>query len=80
MCGNTLGGPWYIENLFPELDSPSEFYYDAPNQQLYLFWNATGAPPANVQFVATHLETLISVVGTQDAPAGIHRVVQLSCM
>lgn len=67
--GATTGGEWFVENIFEELDFPAEFFYDAPNQKLYYFNNATGAPPSdNQSFVATNLKVLFNVTGSQQSP------------
>ena len=36
-----------MENVFEELDSPGEFFYDARAHKLYLYHNGTGAPPSD---------------------------------
>ena len=62
--------PFYIVNVFEELDIPNEFYFDAASKKLYIFWNETDAsPPASVKFVVPTLRRLITVVGTQGKPA-----------
>eukprot|EP00658_Telonema_sp_P-2_P085306 TRINITY_DN9700_c0_g1_i1.p1 TRINITY_DN9700_c0_g1~~TRINITY_DN9700_c0_g1_i1.p1 ORF type:complete len:811 (+),score=166.33 TRINITY_DN9700_c0_g1_i1:197-2629(+) len=62
--------PFFIENVFEELDAPSEWYFDESARKLYLFWNATAGtpPPAGMQFVVPTLHRLISIVGTSDTP------------
>jgi len=50
------------------LDTPNEYYFDDDNSLLYYFYNGTTPPPTEFQLVATHLKTLISVVGTQHEP------------
>lgn len=68
--GNNVGAEWYIQNVMEELDSPLEFFYNKTTQQLYYFHNATvgTAPPASAQFVATNLEVLVNLTGSQGAP------------
>lgn len=47
----------FVDNIFEELDWPTEFYYDVQNQKLYYNNNATGAPPSDsTSFVATNLK------------------------
>ena len=60
------GAEWYIENVFELLDAPNEYYFSPEAQQLYLYYNGTGKPTGDL--VATHLQTLISIEGTVDAP------------
>lgn len=57
---------YYIENVFDVLDSPNEYYYSPEQKRLYVYYNGTGQPKG--QFVATHLQTLISFEGTQQNP------------
>jgi hypothetical protein len=77
--GNNKGGDWFIENVMEELDSPGEYFYDEGTSQLYLFHNATGGegeaaaggvspPPADTTFIATQINTLVNMTGTQGAP------------
>ena len=42
--GENTGGDFFVENIFEELDYPSEFYHDYVNGKLYLYHNGTGAP------------------------------------
>ena len=64
-----LAGKWMIENVFEALDIENEWFYDKSEQKLYLIPNGTAAaPPADVQYVAVQLETLISINGTKAAP------------
>ena len=60
-----------IENVLDELDSPGEWFYDAAAQRLYLWANATGAPPTDGSLVAVidgRDSLLINVTGTQADP------------
>ena len=66
--GNNKGGDWFIENLIEELDAPGEFYYDQKSHKLYLFYNGTGAPPEDTDFVVPQLRTLVNMTGTQWDP------------
>ena len=60
--GSSTAQEWYVENVFEELDSPNEWYYDANERLLYWFYNGTGAPaPKSVE--ATRLIDIITVVG-----------------
>ena len=44
--GEDSGEDTYIENVFEELDAPSEFFFNESTKMLYLFWNASaGVPP-----------------------------------
>eukprot|EP00755_Sulcionema_specki_P006716 Sspe_Gene.36222::Locus_17526_Transcript_1_1_Confidence_1.000_Length_2168::g.36222::m.36222 len=71
--GHNEGSDWFIENVIEELDSPNEYFFDRETGQLYYYYNGTGAPPADLQFEATKLKTLVSVVGTQKEPVRGHR-------
>ena len=75
--GSDDGGDFYIENVREELDSPSEFFFDAKAHKLYYYHNASsGTPiPSTFRFEATRLKTIVSHIGTQDKPvAGIKHV------
>ncbi len=58
-----------MENVFEELDYPGEFFYNRSTQQLFLFYNGTGAPPATASVVATNLQVLVNISGSQWNPA-----------
>eukprot|EP00041_Stephanoeca_diplocostata_P027514 m.757752 g.757752 ORF g.757752 m.757752 type:complete len:945 (+) comp23189_c0_seq1:37-2871(+) len=62
--------PFFIENVFEELDIGTEFFYNTSERVLYVFYNATSGdkPPAALQFVATRLRRLVEVVGSKAAP------------
>lgn len=64
--GNDRGDNFYIENVMEELDSASEWYFDAPNKMLYFFYNASSGthPPADTTYVVPVLKTLLSVQAT----------------
>ena len=61
-------GPWYVENVMAELDAPGEFYFNATTRQLFLFYNASGAPPADFTLVASQLEVFFNLSGSAAAP------------
>ena len=54
------GGPFYVSNIFEELDSPSEWYLDKNTRTLYFMPNDT-MPNT---FVASQIPCLISVSGS----------------
>jgi len=58
----------YIENVFEELDSPNEWFFDTATNLLYLWYNSTGAPNPKDLYVATNLKVLFNISGTQAAP------------
>lgn len=60
--------PFYIENIFEELDAPDEWFFDKAKHKLYLWYNGTGAPPSSETFVATQLKEMIGIRGTQTTP------------
>ena len=70
-------GGWFIENVFEELDTPGEWFFDEVTRKLYVYPNASegtgfapagGAPPASLQFVAPQLSELLGVRGSAAAP------------
>ena len=63
MCEHTLR---CVHGLTPRplllrRDAPNEWFYDPDAGELYWFYNATGAPPADLEVAATQLEQLITV-------------------
>jgi len=63
-------GPWYVRNVFEELDNPSEYFFDPINKKLYIYYNATAGtpPPADYDLVASKLEVFFNLTGTSSAP------------
>ena len=59
--GAGSAGEWNVENVFEELDSPNEWFYDEDKKDLYFFHNGTGSP-AGV-FAGTSLRQLVTVTG-----------------
>jgi hypothetical protein len=53
------GGDWFVENVFEEFDSPNEFFWDKPTQQLYYFHNGTGPPPASSAYEVPMCKVLV---------------------
>jgi hypothetical protein len=68
--GSSSGGALFVEGIFEELDAPGEWFYDASQQSLYLWYNATQGtePPSNGEVTVAQLEQLISVSGTTLEP------------
>jgi hypothetical protein len=70
--GSDDAGNFYIENVFEELDAPSEWFYNETTHQLFLYYNATaGTPPpgdGSLVAVAGGASALITVAATQAAP------------
>lgn len=66
--GENSGGDFFVENIFELLDYTGEFFYDKKSEQLYLFYNGTGAPPKDMEFVVPHLKVLVNFTGTQWNP------------
>lgn len=58
---------FYIENVFEELDSPGEWYFDRSNRKLF-FIPPEGMDIRSVEFVAPALKTIVDVRGTADKP------------
>ena len=71
--GDPHHAEFYIENVFEELDYPNEWFFDESDQKLYFFYNGSGAPPNDLQFVATQNKVLLNISGSQESPVkGIH--------
>jgi hypothetical protein len=58
--GWQTGGPYYVANIFEELDSPNEWFLDKDSRTLYFMPNET-MPDV---FVASQIPCLISVSGS----------------
>jgi hypothetical protein len=65
---SSSGAEWYLENAFSLLDHENEFFFSPEAQVLYLWHNSTGPPPSDAQLVATNLQQLLVLNGTQEAP------------
>eukprot|EP00750_Incisomonas_marina_P029589 INCI7199.2.p1 GENE.INCI7199.2~~INCI7199.2.p1 ORF type:complete len:934 (-),score=146.71 INCI7199.2:719-3520(-) len=66
--GNNEGGDFFVENVFEEWDYPGEFFYNRSTGDLFLSYNGTGAPPADMEVVVPRLQSLINITGTQWDP------------
>ena len=63
--GENTGGDFFIENVMEELDYPGEFFFDKHAEKLYLYYNGTGAPPADASYVVPRVQVLVNLTGTQ---------------
>lgn len=71
VAAGSLKTPAYVQNAYPLLDQPGEFYVDSPAHVLYYIPRpGQNMPSADVE--APHLETLISGSGTPRQP--IHNI------
>jgi len=70
--GENEGEDTYLENIFEELDAPSEWFFDAAAATLYLFFNATpGTPPpadGSILYTPPANKHLFNISGTMAAP------------
>ena len=67
--GEEVGGDFFIENVFEELDHPGEYFYDKHNGLLYVYNNASsGTPPPTENVVLPNLKILVDHKGTQWDP------------
>ena len=65
--GSSSGAGWYIENVFEELDYPTEFFYNRTTGLLYYFNNETSvAPSPETMFVVADQLVLFNILGEQD--------------
>ena len=62
--GCAQGANWYVENIFEELDSPGEWYFDDLTDILYYYPNVT-APKSGI---GSNLDAVISIRGFIDNP------------
>lgn len=63
--GESHGAEYFIDNVFEELDSEREFFYNSKTRSLYYVTN--GSKPTG-NFEASFLTTLFDVRGTQQKP------------
>lgn len=63
--GAATGEDSYIENIFEELDSPGEWFFNESTRVLYLWHNATEGtpPPTDGSLVAVQTKWLLNVTG-----------------
>jgi hypothetical protein len=63
-------GPWYVRNVFEELDAPGEYFFDPAARKLYVFYNASSGtpPPQNWALIVSSLEVFFNLTGTSSAP------------
>ena len=66
--GELLSGGMYFENVFEALDAPNEWFFSKSDRHLYVYYNGTGAPPKDLQFIGLSQQSLISMQGTQEKP------------
>eukprot|EP01065_Artemidia_motanka_P026800 TRINITY_DN32038_c0_g1_i1.p1 TRINITY_DN32038_c0_g1~~TRINITY_DN32038_c0_g1_i1.p1 ORF type:complete len:933 (+),score=311.52 TRINITY_DN32038_c0_g1_i1:85-2799(+) len=66
--GNNEGGDFFVEGVMEELDYPGEFFHNSSTGQLYLFYNGTGQPPADMKVVVPTTKVLVNHTGTQWNP------------
>lgn len=62
--GCDRGAEWYVENVFEELDAPNEWFLDFNNRTLYYMFNTSAVSSG----IAANLNTVISIIGSQDVP------------
>ena len=68
-----ISGPFFVENIFEELDNNGEWYFNETNQLLYYWPNNTNAscnipPSKNIQLIATNLKILFHFNATMNKP------------
>jgi hypothetical protein len=68
--GEDSGEDTYIENVFEELDAPSEWFYNETTKMLYFFYNASMGvpPPSDGSMLATQVKWLFNITGTMADP------------
>ena len=67
--GETEGAEFFIENVYEELDYPTEFFYDTETNVLYYVNNITDInSPLNLEFEITNLKVVINYTGTMSNP------------
>ena len=66
--GSGSGGDWHIENVFEELDSENEFFWNRTEQRMYLIHNGTGPPPADTTYEVPNVRTLFNLSASRWNP------------
>jgi hypothetical protein len=56
-----------VENVFEELDSPSEWYYDKDSKKLY-YWPEAGVDIQKAIVEGVHLKHLVEIIGEEKLP------------
>ncbi|MEX0774922.1 MAG: right-handed parallel beta-helix repeat-containing protein [Phycisphaeraceae bacterium] len=62
---NTLGAPYYLENVFEALEEPGQWYLDRPAGTLY-YIPMKGETPGNVEVIAPVLGELLRIEGEHE--------------
>ena len=77
--GEKQGDCVYVENVFEELDSPGEFFFNESTHTLFLWHNASSgvAPPSDGSLAVTATRWLLNVSGTMEAPVADVSVIGL---
>ncbi|WP_025762660.1 chitobiase/beta-hexosaminidase C-terminal domain-containing protein [Dyadobacter tibetensis] len=73
--GNTAS-PFYVENIFEELDSPGEWFLDQQKSLLY-YYPAVGLDLENATFEVPTVKDIIQIKGSADKPVrniSIHNI------
>jgi len=68
--GEDQGEDSFVENVFEELDYPTEWFYNETTQTLYFWHNATAGvpPPADGSLVVPQTKWFFNITGTMSAP------------
>ena len=64
--GYDVGQEWFVDNIFEELDTPGEWFYDENEQKLYLYLNGTDNLPS-IGY-GTVLQRLLNIRGSLTNP------------
>jgi hypothetical protein len=67
MMADSVRSPFFLSNAIEFLDQPGEWFLDVRSQKLY-YWPRKGENLNMADVVVPHLETLVEVAGTMDAP------------
>ena len=59
--GGAKGAEYYVENLFEELDSRGEYFFDSDTHHLYFYTNTTHSDRYSMRLVASNLKTLLRI-------------------
>lgn len=77
--GGMGSNPFYVENIFEELDAEKEWFYDSKAGLLYFIPdNETDVTSPSTEIVGTNLKTLISIRGNSSGTGTLARNITIS--
>eukprot|EP01060_Flectonema_neradi_P022943 TRINITY_DN3115_c0_g1_i6.p1 TRINITY_DN3115_c0_g1~~TRINITY_DN3115_c0_g1_i6.p1 ORF type:complete len:617 (+),score=153.29 TRINITY_DN3115_c0_g1_i6:596-2446(+) len=66
--GNNAGGDFFVENVMEEFDYPNEFFFDKRESKMYFYYNGTGSPSDNSEYVVPTVKTAFNLTSGRYNP------------